>query len=276
MGWVETDTLSNQSIAAYLPIGVYTATADGIVYADISLDQIQGNGDYYAYITRQIAGAGSAYLVGPITTIAAPSGQLSLAAQTIGVTVRTGDVLTAYVKGLAGDSATVDTITRWYVWTPAAASDVTVTLAVTAAQAAAAATGSLALTLFDTFLPTAITSTTSDNLTTAGKIWFAIKLEVDDDDTQALIFVEKTAGLTRVAGVAYGTPTHGSITLGGVSGAWTFTLYLSSTVTALLENYVGSAKAAIKYELATGQEKQIWSGDVTIDYGIIQALGAVA
>lgn len=118
MPWLETDTQTNINISAATAIGAYTATFDGIIFADISLDQVAGNGDYVAYITRQINGAGSSYVVLPKTTMTAASGETAIGGQTIGVTVRSGDVLTCYVDGLAGDTTTPDTIVRWYSWTP--------------------------------------------------------------------------------------------------------------------------------------------------------------
>jgi hypothetical protein len=118
MTWLETDTLSNQNISSALAIGAYTATFDGFIVADISADQVAGNGDYVAYITRQINGAGSAYVVLPKTTLTAASGETAIGGQSGIITVRSGDVLTAYLDGLAGDTTTVDTVVRWYDVSP--------------------------------------------------------------------------------------------------------------------------------------------------------------
>ncbi|MCB0206977.1 MAG: hypothetical protein KDH89_19335, partial [Anaerolineae bacterium] len=112
--WLETDSLSNQNIASATAIGAYTADADRSVLVDVSLDQVAGNGDYVIYITRQISGAGSAYVVLPKTTATAASGETAIAMQSGAITVRSGDVLTVYVDGLAGDTTTVDTICRWF------------------------------------------------------------------------------------------------------------------------------------------------------------------
>lgn len=118
MAWIETDTLSNQNISSALAIGAYTATFDGFILADISADQVAGNGDYTAYITRQINGAGSAYVVLPKTTMTAASGETAIGGQSGFISVRSGDVLTCYLDGLAGDTTTVDTVVRWYNVTP--------------------------------------------------------------------------------------------------------------------------------------------------------------
>ena len=112
--WLETDSLSNQNIAAAAVIGAYTADADRMVVVDVSLDQVAGNGDYVIYVTRQINGAGSAYVMLPKTTCAAASGETAIAMQSGMISVRSGDVLTVYLDGLAGDTTTPDTIVRWF------------------------------------------------------------------------------------------------------------------------------------------------------------------
>lgn len=112
--WLETDTNANKDISAAVSIGVYTADADRMVVADVSLDQVAGNGDYVIYVTRQINGAGSAYVLLPKTTCAAASGETAIAMQSGLISVRSGDVLTVMVDGLAGDTATPDTVVRWF------------------------------------------------------------------------------------------------------------------------------------------------------------------
>jgi hypothetical protein len=112
--WLETDSLSNQNISSALAIGAYTAAADRMIVCDVSLDQVAGGGDYVVYITRQINGAGSAYVMLPKTTCTAAAGETAIAMQSGPVTVRSGDVLTVYVDGLAGDTTTPDTVVRWF------------------------------------------------------------------------------------------------------------------------------------------------------------------
>jgi len=112
--WLETDSLSNQNIASAAAIGAYTADADRMVVVDVSLDQVAGNGDYVIYVTRQINGAGSAYVMLPKTTCTAASGETAIAMQSGMISVRSGDVLTVYVDGLAGDTATPDTVVRFF------------------------------------------------------------------------------------------------------------------------------------------------------------------
>lgn len=111
--WLETDTLSNQNISSALEVGSYTADADRWVAAQLFADQVAGNGDYVAYLTMQIGGAGSTYVMLPKTTMTAASGETAIAGQTIYVLVRSGDILKVMLDGLAGDVATPDTIVRW-------------------------------------------------------------------------------------------------------------------------------------------------------------------
>ena len=112
--WLETDTYSNKDISTAVSIGVYTADADRVIVCDVSIDQAAGNGDYVVYLTRQINGSGSSYVLLPKTTCAAASGETAIAMQSGMVTVRSGDVVTCYIDGLAGDNSTPDTIVRWF------------------------------------------------------------------------------------------------------------------------------------------------------------------
>jgi len=114
MRWIETDTASNQNISSATAIGAYTADADRLVIVDVQLDAVAGNGDYVMYVTKQINGAGSAYVILPKTTMAAASGETAIAGQSGIIAVKSGDVLTVYVDGLAGDTTTPDYYTRWF------------------------------------------------------------------------------------------------------------------------------------------------------------------
>jgi len=112
--WIETDTLSNQNISSALAIGAYTADADRLILVQFFADQVAGNGDYIFYITQRLGGAGSSYRHIPITTAAAASGVTAIAGQSGMIAVRSGDVLTVYLDGLAGDTTTPDTSVRWF------------------------------------------------------------------------------------------------------------------------------------------------------------------
>lgn len=112
--WLETDTNANKDISSAVSIGAYTADADRMIVCDVSIDQAVGGGDYVVYLTRQINGAGSAYVMLPKTTCTAAAGETAIAMQSGPVTVRSGDVVTCYVDGLAGDTTTPDTTVRWF------------------------------------------------------------------------------------------------------------------------------------------------------------------
>jgi len=112
--YIETDTGTNVDIHAATAVGTYTSTGDKLIMVDVSIDQVAGNGDYVMYVTRQVGGAGSAYVILPKTTMTAASGETAISGQSGWITVRNGDVLTCYVDGLAGDTATPDWSTRWF------------------------------------------------------------------------------------------------------------------------------------------------------------------
>jgi hypothetical protein len=111
---LQSTPLANQDISAYLLADSYTADADREMTIFVALDQVAGGGDYSVYLTRQLAGAGAAYMLGPITTFAAPAAQTAIAFQSLTVAAEVDDVIAVYVKGLPADTATVDIITRWY------------------------------------------------------------------------------------------------------------------------------------------------------------------
>lgn len=114
ISWLETDNLSNQDISSALAVGAYIADADRAVMVQCFVDQAAGNGDYVMYATLRINGAGSSYIILPKTTMTAASGETAIAGQSGWINVRSGDVVTVYVDGLAGDTTTPDTIVRWF------------------------------------------------------------------------------------------------------------------------------------------------------------------
>ena len=111
---LETDTGTNVNISSATAIGSYTSTGDKLVMVDVSIDAVAGNGDYIMYVKRQINGTGSSYVILPKTTLSAASGETAISGQSGWITVREDDVLTVYVDGLAGDTATPDYTTRWF------------------------------------------------------------------------------------------------------------------------------------------------------------------
>ena len=105
---LETDALSNQDISSALEIGSYTADAERVLLIQVMADQVQGGGDYTAYITRQLAGAGSAYQ-SMVTTETVDVGVTAIMFGSIYVPVSNTDVVKVYLLGRATDTATPDT-----------------------------------------------------------------------------------------------------------------------------------------------------------------------
>src|SRR3990167_3724869 len=104
MRQLQTSTLSNQSLVAYLLAATYVADDTRAIMVSVLVDQILGGGDYSCYITRQLAGAGTAFVVGPLTTSAVAAAQTNTAFTSILIPVDNTDVVKVYVKGLAGDT----------------------------------------------------------------------------------------------------------------------------------------------------------------------------
>lgn len=111
---LETDLLSNQDIHAALAIGAYTAAATRLVYVRVLADSVAGNDDYTFYVTLQVGGSGSHHKFIPITEAAAASGDTAIGAVSIAIPVDSGDVLTVYIVGAAGDTTDPDTKVGFY------------------------------------------------------------------------------------------------------------------------------------------------------------------
>lgn len=152
------------------------------------------------------------------------------------------------------------------LYTDIAAIDTTV--AISATTAAAVASGSLAIRTYHTFSQS-ITSTVTDALNTATKVWLAIKTRVKDADTAAQVFVEAAGGLTVLAGAAYATTAHGTLVVTGSSGAWVVTLGIDEVATGLLTagSYVAEVKA-----LVAGDTVAVWEGDAVVSAGIVRSV----
>ena len=114
MRFIETDTGTNVDISAAVAIGAYTADADRLIIVDVMIDAVAGGGDYVMYVTKQIGGAGSSYVILPKSTLTAAAGETAISGQSGMIAVRSGDVLTVYVDGLAGDTTTPDPTVRWF------------------------------------------------------------------------------------------------------------------------------------------------------------------
>lgn len=112
--WLESDSLTNQDIHAALEIGSYTADADRRISVQFFANQVAGGADYIFYATLQINGSGSAYRLVPKTTATVDAGVTAIGGQAIDIDVRSGDVIKVYLLGAAGDTATPDTVVRWF------------------------------------------------------------------------------------------------------------------------------------------------------------------
>lgn len=168
----------------------------------------------------------------------------------------------AYADGTAGDiiGNLVDDIGAL---TPA--------VAISTTTAASVSTGALAVRTHHS-LSQAISSTYAGNLSAATKLWLAVKAEKDDTDAQSVIFIEATAGLTYLAGAAYTTVAHGSLTVGGSAGAWTITVAIDEVATGLLTAYADGMLWAECKALVGGSTVAVWDGVCDVARGIVNAV----
>lgn len=146
-------------------------------------------------------------------------------------------------------------------------------VAVTAANAATLAAGNVAFTSY-AHTSQVITSTSTEDVASATKVWFALKDLYSETDAQSLIFIEKTAGLTHVGKSAIVSPivsTDGSLTVSGSSGAWVFTVVLKSEAAAHLADYAGSRKLGEIKATIGGLDKVIGTVTGAINSGVIRA-----
>ena len=180
-----------------------------------------------------------------------------------------------YIVTAKSTSAIVDMKELTTVWTEYA-SDVTVnttaSVAVTAANAATLALGNIAF-ISHAHNSVLITSTSTDDLASATKVYFALKDSYLEADENSLIFMEKTSGLTHVGKSAIVLPIvagDGSLTVGGSSGAWTFTVMLKSEASAYLADYAGSGKLGEIKATIGGLDKVIGTVTGAINSGVIR------
>lgn len=198
--YIETDTGTNVDISSATAVGAYTATGDKLIMVDVSIDQVAGNGDYVMYVTKQIGGAGSAYVILPKTTMTAASGETAISAQSGWITVRNGDVLTCYVDGLAGDTSTPDWSTRWFELAGVTAAGVADAVW-DEAKADHVAAGSVGKQLSDAALETTLTAIkgagwTNETLAAIKVLIDTIKAKTDALDVGSVTVVAAVNGTT--------------------------------------------------------------------------------
>lgn len=175
--------------------------------------------------------------------------------------LKAADAGSTYVARTGADGDTLETLSD-----EIAAIDCTI--AVSAATASTVATGTASISRNYTW-EQSFTSTATANLSAATKLWAVGKDKLTTSDDAAEFFIEKTAGLTRLAGAAYTTIANGSITVTGSSGAWSVTCKLEEAVTGSLRELT-AAKFAIK-ALVAGDTVDVWSGNMNIVTGPIVA-----
>ena len=101
-------TKTNQDISSDFLAATYTADRDRTVSLRITLDEVEGNGDYEAYVSIRELGAGSFFRIYPTTSISAGASATAIGFTSIDVPLLENDVLNVYVKGTAGDTTTPD------------------------------------------------------------------------------------------------------------------------------------------------------------------------
>lgn len=141
-------------------------------------------------------------------------------------------------------------------------------ISISATEAAALADNQVPIYLAYTLEQT-ITSTSTEDLSTATKLWFAVKKSNKDADSSALIFIEKTDGLTVLNKDVYTTTGDGSLTVSGSSGAWSITIKIEEAATALLKDF-GTHPMELK-ALVGGDTVFISGGTSPISRRTIQA-----
>lgn len=179
----------------------------------------------------------------------------------------TSSIASAVWSALTSGLTTVGSIGKFLI--DNLSNGLTATVAISQAQAQNVASGSLAIGAYSTFAQS-IDTTHSQELSSATKLWLAVKANSNHSDDQAIILIEKTAGITRLLGENYASTTDGSIDVSGVSGDWSIDITMSANATSLLTGYdktiLGEAKAIV-----AGKEIVLWSGPVAITTGLVRA-----
>ena len=95
-------TFINKDIAAGASVYDYTALGNGIVYINFKITNAAG--DYIVYAKKQWGGTGTA-TVFPKATFTFAAGETVIEFPTLALFLKTGDILSIWVDGLAGDTA---------------------------------------------------------------------------------------------------------------------------------------------------------------------------
>lgn len=103
--YVVDTTFTVKNISSAASVYAYTAPASYKIIVEVYLDSVAGGGDYVAYLTKQLVGAGTAYPILGKTTVTAAAGDTAFGLGSISIHVKTGDVVNVMVDGLAGDTS---------------------------------------------------------------------------------------------------------------------------------------------------------------------------
>ena len=149
-------------------------------------------------------------------------------------------------------------------------SDVDPAVAISATEALSVATGVMEVSIYYTLNQT-VTSTYAGDLSSATKVWFAIK-DIGDTDANSIVFMEKTAGLTVVNKTTYATTSSGGLVISGTAGDWDIAVTVDEAATALLSSYANDYHEASLKALIGGDAVHIWDGECRITDGVIRTI----
>lgn len=187
-------------------------------------------------------------------------------------------------NALTSGLTTVGSVGKWIldkldVAVSSVAGNITInnSVAVSSVQAAAASSGSLGILAGYTFRATVYSTSTAD-LNSATKLWFAFKQFTSEPDSSSLVFIEKTAGLTVLNRAAIASPiviTDGSLTISGSSGAWVIDIFINEPATAVLFGANVSHGVAGVKALVAGDTVDVWhdpNNASIITDGVVRAI----
>ncbi len=302
---LQVTTLTDQDLSSAALVATFEATADAELLINLHLSGLAGSGVYRACLTKLLGGAGEAYQ--SATTVITLSESVTTAyLPTTPMAVQAGDVVKVYAQGLEADTAVsgvvevfdVTACTAQDVWdalvaaqdtdgslgqliadyldaaisSRATPSDVTVSLAVSATEAAAVASGTAAIKPYHDWSQTFLSTVTAD-LASATKIWTVGKADRDNNtDAEALFFIEEAEGLTVLAQAACASTGLGALAISGSSGDWEITVTLSAAATAALVQWRHKKGMTMSIKaLVNGKTVDVWEGTLTISSATARA-----
>jgi len=295
-------TLTEQDLSSAALVAAYVAADDAELLINLHLSGLAGGGMYKACLTKQLGGVGEVYQ--SATTVIALSESVTTAyLPTTPMAVQSGDVVRVYAQGLEADISVgvvveVFGMTAQDVWdalvadqdaegslgqliadyldaaisSRATPSDVAVSLAVSATEAAAVASGTAAIKPYHDWSQAFLSTVTAD-LASATKIWTVGKADRDNNtDAEALFFIEEAEGLTVLAQAACASTGLGALAISGSSGDWEITVTLSAAATAALVQWRHKKGMTMSIKaLVNGKTVDVWEGTLTISSATARA-----